>query len=69
MSLEGKILREIDKLFKLSGPLGDHVGVVLGVSGGPDSVALLLLMAKYSLGTGLKLHIAHVDHGLRPGAA
>ena len=65
MSIEGKILREIDDLFKVSGPNTNRAGVVLAVSGGPDSVALLLLMAKYSLSTGLKLHIAHVDHGLR----
>jgi tRNA(Ile)-lysidine synthase len=65
VSLEGKILGEIDDLFKMSNPNLNPMGVVLGVSGGPDSVALLLLMAKYSLSTGVKLHVAHVDHGLR----
>jgi tRNA(Ile)-lysidine synthase len=41
--------------------------VVVGVSGGPDSVCLLNIM--YQLRTRLKigLIVAHLDHGLRPG--
>lgn len=43
----------------------DHV--VVGVSGGPDSMALLHLLhdANRSLGWQLRLHVAHLDHGLR----
>ncbi len=40
-------------------------GVVVGVSGGPDSVALLTILAELSSPLGFRLVVAHVDHGLR----
>ncbi|MGH6852947.1 MAG: tRNA lysidine(34) synthetase TilS, partial [Methylocella sp.] len=42
-------------------------GIVLGVSGGPDSVALMLLAAEWARGGAARplLHVATVDHGLR----
>lgn len=45
--------------------------IVLAVSGGPDSVALMWLMARWrrSLGRGPRLVAVTVDHGLRPEAA
>ena len=39
--------------------------VVLGVSGGADSVALLLIMKELEAHFGVKLHVVHVNHGLR----
>ncbi|MDD5409429.1 MAG: tRNA lysidine(34) synthetase TilS [Candidatus Omnitrophica bacterium] len=39
--------------------------ILLGVSGGPDSMALLLQLFSLKKKLGLSLHIAHVDHGLR----
>jgi tRNA(Ile)-lysidine synthase len=39
--------------------------VILGVSGGPDSVAMLYLLKELSPELKIKLHIAHFDHGLR----
>jgi tRNA(Ile)-lysidine synthase len=55
-----------DELARLSG--GDPAELRFGVavSGGPDSIALLLLMRGLSLGG---LEAATVDHGLRPEAA
>ena len=41
-------------------------GVVAGLSGGADSVALLHALAAIP---GLRLVAAHLDHGLRPGSA
>lgn len=46
-----------------SGPLG------VAVSGGGDSVALLLLALRAAAGTGRAVQAATVDHGLRPEAA
>jgi tRNA(Ile)-lysidine synthase len=43
---------------------GDHV--LVGVSGGPDSVALLHLLAELRGSLGFRLSIVHVDHQLRP---
>lgn len=49
-------------------PLGQARGVLLAVSGGPDSVALMLLVQAWAgqSGTALPIAVATVDHGLRP---
>lgn len=39
--------------------------VVVGVSGGADSVCLLHILAKWRKGLGIDLHIAHLNHQLR----
>lgn len=39
--------------------------VVCAVSGGPDSMALMVLASAH----GLDVRVVHVDHGLRPGSA
>ena len=45
---------------------GDHV--LVGVSGGPDSVALLHALVLLRPGYRLQLTVCHVHHGLRPEA-
>ncbi len=42
-------------------------GIVVGVSGGPDSVALLLFLLDIAPDLDLRLHIAHVNHMIRGG--
>ncbi len=42
------------------------VPVLLGLSGGPDSLALLYLLLEYRKTAPLQLGIAHVDHAWRP---
>lgn len=46
---------------------GDHV--LVAVSGGPDSVALLQALFLLSVEYQLRLTVAHLDHGLRGGEA
>ncbi len=43
--------------------------VVVGVSGGADSVCLLQTLCHFAPCWRLTLHVAHMDHGLRLGAA
>ena len=43
--------------------------VVVAVSGGADSVALLDVLAHLAAPLGISLHVAHLDHGLRPASA
>ena len=42
--------------------------IVLGLSGGPDSVCLFHILLRLRQTLGLRLHPVHVNHGLRPGA-
>src|SRR5258706_16188431 len=43
--------------------------VVVGVSGGPDSLCLLDILAHLAPRHHLTLHVAHLNHALRPEAA
>ena len=42
--------------------------IVLGVSGGADSVCLLFLLLEYAKKVPLSLTVVHVNHGIRPDA-
>lgn len=47
-----------------------HNAIAVGVSGGPDSMALAYLLSRWSSEKkGPRIHIISVDHGLRPEAA
>jgi tRNA(Ile)-lysidine synthase len=53
----------------LFAPLSDAQGLLLAVSGGPDSTALLMMAADWAKAPGRpKVEAATVDHGLRPEA-
>ncbi len=43
--------------------------LMVGMSGGPDSVALAAALRQYAPERALQLHIAHLDHMLRPDSA
>jgi len=57
----GKVKETIDRYRMLAN--GDRV--LVGVSGGPDSVALLHVLKEISPLFGLTLHVAHLNHGFR----
>jgi len=57
---------DILRLAVRNGLFSDHERVVVGVSGGPDSVALLHVLAALRVPLGLDLIVVYVNHGLRP---
>ena len=62
-TLASRFARELDALALAPGTW------IVAVSGGPDSVALLLLLASEAAGRGLALVVAHADHGIHPDSA
>jgi len=49
--------------------LPDRIPIVLAVSGGPDSTALLYGAARLAPLRGWRLTVAHLDHAMRPASA
>ena len=43
--------------------------VILGVSGGADSICMLTVLCKLKHRLNLKLYVVHVNHGIRGGDA
>jgi len=63
--LNKKLLRIVEETVMAHGMLKEKDSVVVGVSGGPDSVALLHVLRALTERFSLKLGIAHLNHGLR----
>jgi len=61
VTLESKVINFIQR-YSLISP-GEVV--IVGVSGGADSVCLLHVLTKWQKGLGIKLHVAHLNHQLR----
>jgi tRNA(Ile)-lysidine synthase len=58
-----------ERIAKIFDPWQERRGILLAVSGGPDSVALMLLAAIWAQNRPAPfLRVATVDHGLRPGS-
>ena len=64
-----RILENVQRSVTAAGTLSGGDTVIVGVSGGPDSVALLhaLFVLRHELG--LSLHVAHFNHNWRKSAA
>ncbi len=48
---------------------GPGASIVVGVSGGADSLCLLHLLTELAAPMQLRLHVAHLNHGLRGAEA
>jgi len=62
-------IKKIEKIIRREGFIASGERCVVGVSGGPDSMALLQVLAQLAPVFDLFLVVAHVDHGLRPNEA
>jgi tRNA(Ile)-lysidine synthase len=63
------LLARVRRYARRYGLLAAGETVVVGVSGGPDSLALLHLLRRLSAELGLSLRVAHLNHGLRGAMA
>lgn len=63
------VLKQVESLIERHELLANGDGVLVGLSGGPDSVALLHLLTRLRRPYSLKLHAVYINHGLRPQAA
>ncbi len=63
------VLAQVRATIDAHGLLPQGSGVVAAVSGGPDSLCLLHVLLQVRDAYGIRLHVAHLDHGLRPEAA
>lgn len=59
-----KVLKTIEK-YKL---INEKDRIVIGVSGGPDSICLLHILDRLKQTLDLELYVAHINHGLREEA-
>ena len=64
----GRLDRLVDEALTKYGLIAEGNSVLIGVSGGPDSVALLHLLLDRAPARRLHLGVAHLNHQLRDGA-
>jgi len=64
-----RVRREVARALDRDGLIARGEGVVVACSGGPDSLTLVDALARLAPPRGLRLLVAHVDHGLRTGSA
>lgn len=64
-----RLLERVRDTIRRRGMLTGGEVVVVAVSGGPDSTALLHVLSSLREDLGLSLHVAHFNHRLRPDAA
>lgn len=60
---------KIRKTIEEKGLIAQGQHIVIGLSGGPDSVCLFNVLKNISKELGLTIHPVHVNHKFRPGAA
>ena len=65
MGLQQPLPRRVLRFIREHNLVRGNEPLVVGVSGGPDSVCLIYILASLSETLGIKLHIAHLNHLLR----
>jgi tRNA(Ile)-lysidine synthase len=60
-----QVIDRVGETIEQNGLLGSGEKVVVGVSGGPDSLCLLHILCRLAGELHLSLHVAHLHHGLR----
>ena len=68
-TIEKKLIRSVDQTIRNHSMIQSGDTVLAGVSGGPDSVALIHILHSLAPKYTLRLAIAHLNHGLRPSEA
>jgi tRNA(Ile)-lysidine synthase len=63
--IKSRVLRTVEQTIRAHAMLQLNDSVLLGISGGPDSVALLHVLAELAPQYELKLGVAHLNHSLR----
>ncbi|MGH8545898.1 MAG: tRNA lysidine(34) synthetase TilS, partial [Gammaproteobacteria bacterium] len=58
-------LTKVTEFIERQGLLSKDDGILVAVSGGPDSVALLCVLCELRDELGLRLEVAHLQHGIR----
>lgn len=64
-SVSGGVLAEVRQVIDRHGLLAGGGTVVVGVSGGPDSLCLLHVLNRLRVDYGVELQVAHLDHQIR----
>ncbi len=65
VKLKDTFVEKVDEFTKRHDVLKEHSTIVVGVSGGPDSLALLYYLLEKKEEKGLEIVVAHVDHMFR----
>lgn len=63
--MQNNIIQRFIKTYSRLDLIKKNDRILVGVSGGPDSICLLYLLNSIKKKLNLYLHIAHLDHGLR----
>lgn len=66
--MDNRFLSKIENFISEKKLINEGDGIVIGVSGGADSVALLLCLNALKQKLSLKLFVVHINHGLRKEA-
>lgn len=65
-SAGSELVHSVHQALVSGGFVGRGVRLFVGVSGGPDSTALLASLVELQDDCQFEVHVVHVDHGLRP---